>query len=83
MLKALKLALGEAVSTHVAARHPHHLPTHLIAAIIGGHERLLWLGLLELKLLLLVRHIVVSHAIAIALETVSAWTRMLVALVEA
>ena len=81
MLKALKLALGE-VSTHVAARHPHHLPTHLITAVIGRHERLLWLGLLELKLLL-VRHIVVSHAVSIALETVSARARMLAVLVEA
>ena len=80
MLKALELALGE-VSAHVAARHPHHLPTHLVSTVIGCHERLLRLGLLELKLLW-VRHVVVGHSISIAVETVSTRARMLVVLAE-
>ena len=81
MLKALHLALRE-VTAHVRARHAHHLPSHLAPTSIGRHERLLWCRLLELQVRLIC-HVVVSHAIPIAVVAVSARARVLPVLVEA
>ena len=81
VLKALKLAL-RVVSAHVRSRHAHHLPSHLATAIIGCHERLLRCGLLELEMRLIC-HIIVSHTVPVAVETLPTGTRVLIVLVEA
>ena len=66
MLKAVELALSR-VSTHVSSSH---LPSHRMSTTIRGHERLLGRHLLERKVLgvhLVLSHIVVRHAVPVAM----------------